>query len=51
VVDEVDEDILEKVVENDFRLAVPSTRIDEFEAYVERLERKFMLDRLRDISR
>jgi hypothetical protein len=51
VVDEVDEDILEKVVENDFRLTVPSTMIEEFKVSVERLERKFILDRLRDISR
>lgn len=50
LVDRKDPEVLEAVVKNDFELGVNRSRVEEFEDALEIVERKFILDRLRELE-
>ena len=50
LLDEVDEDVLYSIVKNDFSVGVSSARLAELESALERAERRFMLDKLRELD-
>ena len=50
LLDEVDGNVLYSIVENDFSVGVSSSRLSEFESALERAERRFMLDKLRELE-
>lgn len=49
LMDRPDEEILAEVVKNDFSLGVPKEKIRVFEDVLARVEKKFILDRLRNL--
>lgn len=50
LLDEIDEEVLLKVVEHGFSLGVSRDKVSEFENILQRVERKFILDRLRELE-
>lgn len=50
LLDRIDERVLSKIVEKDFSVGVDESRVSEFESALDRVERKFILDKLRDLQ-